>query len=119
MIRAVAYKMQEQALGGLKGPVKRKLKSMMENRGEGRQNRSAGPATLKSGIRLIREWRGQRYDVLILDDAFEYDGRSYQSLTAIAAEITGTHWSGPRFFGLNARSKNMDQNQVFASGGQT
>lgn len=111
MIRAIAHKMQEQAFGGLKGPVKRKLKSMMETIGAGKRTGVAGAAVLKPGMRLMREWRGQRYDVHILDNGFEFQGRTYQSLTAIAGEITGTHWSGPRFFGLNKPTRSMESNQ--------
>jgi hypothetical protein len=115
MIRAVAHKMQEQAFGGLKGPVKRKLKALMETIGSGKCTGVAGAAVLKPGMRLMREWRGQRYDVLILDSGFEYRGRTYQSLTAIAGEITGTHWSGPRFFGLKRPTKDIESGQCAAS----
>ena len=115
MIRAVAHKMQEQALGGLKGPVKRKLKALMETIGAGKHVGVAGAAVLKPSMRLMREWRGQRYDVHILDNGFEFQGCTYQSLTAIAGEITGTHWSGPRFFGLNKPAKDIDPHQCAAS----
>ena len=52
------------------------------------------------GTRLIREWQGQTYEVTIMDKGYLWQGRQYRSLTAIAYEITGTKWSGPRFFGL-------------------
>src|SRR6201989_2312198 len=55
---------------------------------------------LKPGTRLIREWQGRTYDVLVLDDGFSWQGTSYRSLSAIARKITGTAWSGPLFFGL-------------------
>jgi len=117
MIRAVAHKIQEQALGGLKGPVKRKLKSLMETIGSGKHVGVAGAAVLKPGMRLMREWRGQRYEVHILDNGFEFRGYTYQSLTAIAGEITGTHWSGPRFFGLKrpTRARDMEPGQCATS----
>jgi hypothetical protein len=51
------------------------------------------------GVRLLRIWRGDAHSVLVLDDGFEYRGQRYRSLSQIAAIITGTHWSGPRFFG--------------------
>jgi Protein of unknown function (DUF2924) len=54
--------------------------------------------SLKSGARLIREWRGRTHN----EDGFAYAGTSYPSLTKIAKKITGAHWSGPRFFGLAA-----------------
>ena len=117
MIRAVAHKMQEQTFGGLKGPVKRKLKSLMETIGSGKPTDVAGSAVLKPGMRLLREWRGQRYDVLILDSGFEFQGRIYQSLSAIAGEITGAHWSGPRFFGLKRPARAIEPGQCAVSVG--
>ena len=55
---------------------------------------------LKPGTRLMREWRGRRYEVVVLDDGFSWQGMHYRSLSAIARTITGTAWSGPLFFGL-------------------
>jgi hypothetical protein len=55
---------------------------------------------MKPGLRLVREWRGETHTVLVLEDGFEWNGNRRRSLSAIAREITGTHWSGPRFFGL-------------------
>jgi hypothetical protein len=53
------------------------------------------------GTRLIREWQGQTHEVTILEKGYRYQGRTYRSLSQVAGNITGTHWSGPRFFGLN------------------
>ena len=53
--------------------------------------------------RLTR--RGHTHTVLVREDGFEYDGQRYRSLTVIAAQITGAHWSGPRFFGLGKRAR--------------
>jgi hypothetical protein len=55
---------------------------------------------LKPGARLVREWHGRTHTVTVTEDGFEYVGLSYRSLSNIAKKITGTHWSGPRFFGL-------------------
>ena len=55
---------------------------------------------LKPGTRLVREWQGRTYDVLVLDDGFSWRGTGYRSLSAVAGKITGTAWSGPLFFGL-------------------
>src|ERR1700757_4950390 len=55
---------------------------------------------LKPGTRLVREWQGRTYDVVVLDDGFSWQGTSYRSLSALAGKITGTAWSGPLFFGL-------------------
>ena len=100
MIREIAYKMQERAHGGLAPAVKRRLRALaaeVEANGAG----AFAPALLlKPGTRLLREWGGKTYTVIVLDDGFEYDGERHHSLTQIARRITGTHWSGPRFFGL-------------------
>ena len=60
---------------------------------------------LKPGAKLLREWGGDSYVVIALEDGFEFEGRRYRSLTKIAREITGAHWSGPRFFGLKRAPK--------------
>ena len=57
-------------------------------------------AELKPGTRLMREWQGRTYDVLVLDGGFSWQGTRYRSLSAIARKISGTAWSGPLFFGL-------------------
>jgi len=54
--------------------------------------------TVKAGTTLVREWRAHSHTVLVREDGFEYAGQRYRSLTVIAERITGTHWSGPRFF---------------------
>lgn len=58
--------------------------------------------TLKPGTRLVREWRGVTHTVLVHADGVEWKGRRYQSLSMVAREITGAHWTGPRFFGLRS-----------------
>ena len=65
-----------------------------------RRARSAAGAPLRAGSRLMREWNGRMYVVDITADGMIFDGKRYRSLTAIARRITGTNWSGPRFFGL-------------------
>ncbi len=62
---------------------------------------SAG-LSLKPGTRLVRQWHGKIYQVQVLDQGFEFEERHFRSLTQIARKITGTAWSGPRFFGLKA-----------------
>jgi hypothetical protein len=60
---------------------------------------------LKTGAILVRQWRGHTHTVLVCEDGLEYDGQRYRSLTVIAEQITGAHWSGPRFFGLCKRTR--------------
>ena len=54
---------------------------------------------------LVREWNGRTYQVEVIDNGYRFDGKTYPSLTTIAKRITGTHWSGPRFFGLTPKRK--------------
>src|SRR5215831_8500509 len=70
-----------------------------------KNSRSFDPALVpKVGAILVRQWRGHAHSVLVRDDGFEYEGQHYRSLTVIAERITGTHWSGPRFFGLTKQT---------------
>jgi hypothetical protein len=100
LIRAVAYRMQEVALGGLRPEPLRQLRQIAQ------EVKQAGEATirlrsqLKPGTRLMREWQGRTYEVVVLDDGLSWQGTQYRSLSAIARRITGTAWSGPLFFGL-------------------
>ena len=100
LLRAVAYRMQELALGGLRPARQRQLRHIAQQlkRTEGATIRAR--PELRPGTRLMREWQGRTYDVLVLDDGFSWRGTSYRSLSAIARKITGTAWSGPLFFGL-------------------
>ena len=61
----------------------------------------------KTGTRYVREHNGKLHEVTVLDDAFEYEGQGYRSLTEIAKAITGTKWSGPVFFGLKRKKLNQ------------
>jgi hypothetical protein len=100
LIRAVAYRMQEIALGGLRPEPQRQLRQIvMELKQTGGAAKRFRPQ-LKPGTRLIREWQGRTYEVVVLDDGFCWQGTQYRSLSAIARKITGTAWSGPLFFGL-------------------
>src|SRR5215470_17751553 len=56
---------------------------------------------LKAGTLLTREWEGHPQRVMVLDDGFSWNGKTYPSLSKVAFAITGTRWSGPRFFGLD------------------
>jgi hypothetical protein len=71
---------------------------------------SASPSrrsnALQPGTRLVREWRGKTYEVMVENDGFLFREQHFGSLSEIASLITGTRWSGPRFFGLNQHGKN-------------
>jgi hypothetical protein len=103
MIRALANKMQERAHGGPSRSLKRRLHTLAGEFEKG--SRSFDPSVvLKPGAKLVREWGGHSHTVLVVEDGFEYEGQRYRSLTMIAAQITGAHWSGPRFFGVTKRT---------------
>ena len=100
LIRAVAYRMQEVALGGLRPEPQRQLRQIaIEVKQTGGAAKRFRPQ-LKSGTRLLREWQGRTYEVVVLDDGFSWLGTRCNSLSAIARKITGAAWSGPLFFGL-------------------
>ena len=98
LLRAIAYKLQERAHGGLSQTAKRTLHALARTTGSGGDHAPGQVAALKPGVRLVREWHGQAHTVLVLQDGFDYQGQRYRSLTQIAKAITGAHWSGPRFF---------------------
>lgn len=94
----LGYRQQEKKLGGLS----REARSLLRQHAKA----EAAPATkslprkLTAGTRLVRDWHGTGHTVTVLEKGFEYDGKAWRSLSAIARAITGTHWNGPRFFGL-------------------
>ena len=114
MIRRLAYRIQELAYGGLSDETKAELERIAEEDERQRQGAQAKKRKPKGthptpGTRLIRQWKGRRYEVTAIQDGFEYDGRRYRSLSAIAKAITGAHWSGPQFFGLRTPGKDGGQ----------
>ena len=110
LLRGLAYRLQEKALGGLKPATRRRLSKLAGQLEAGADPQAPAPRRMKSGARLLREWRGEMHHVTVVDKGFEYRGRPYRSLSVIAREITGTRWSGPRFFGLTDRSQSPGVN---------
>jgi hypothetical protein len=92
--------MQEVALDGLRPERPRQLRQFTQQLKESGEGQIRARPELKPGTRLVREWQGRTYEVLVLDDGFSWQGTSYRSLSAVARKITGTAWSGPLFFGL-------------------
>ena len=103
--QAVAHRLQLKALGGLTFSTRRALvKAAEEN--------ALKPATvlaqqgIDTGSVLVRVWHGETHQVTTLKEGVQYRGQRYGSLSEVAREITGTRWSGPRFFGLKGAAKN-------------
>ena len=99
LLRAVAYRIQENELGGLKKSTKRRLAKIAVDVDTGKPIKPRR-AKIKPGTRLLREWNGTVHEVSVLESAVQYRGEIWPSLSAVAREITGARWSGPRFFGL-------------------
>lgn len=100
LLRGITYKVQETAFGGLSKAILRKLQTSTPSEASPAKKRRPRPS-FKPGTRLVREWHGVTHTVVILADGVEWRGQRYRSLSVVAREITGAHWSGPRFFGLN------------------
>ena len=109
LTRAIAYSLQERAHGGLKPPSCRLLARAVD---ESLPRTSSKPQTrmAQSGTILIREWQGTAHRVTMLDDGVSFNGKRYRSLSEVAREITGSRWSGPRFFGL--RTQDTENNHA-------
>jgi Protein of unknown function (DUF2924) len=105
LIRAIAYKLQEHLHGGLSNATKRKLRALAQQL-DSREGTAFDPGlSLKPGVKLVREWGGKTHTVTVLEDGFAFEGERYPSLSRIAQEITGAHWSGPRFFRVKRAPK--------------
>ena len=102
LLRGITYKIQERAFGALSKSVLRKISGATPEAPPGAR-RSAPRTAVKPGTRLVREWNGQTHTVLFHSDGVEWRGQRYRSLSVVAREITGAHWSGPRFFGLTSK----------------
>ena len=108
LLHAVAYRLQETALGGLKRSTRRLLERVAED-SIPRRSPIEMPATkVTPGTVLIREWHGVSHRVTVLKDGVLLRGARYRSLSEVARKITGSRWSGPRFFGLRAPANGQE-----------
>lgn len=106
--RLIAWKIQVEAFGDLDTGTSARIRALMRTGRNGATVAGTTTVTLKAGLILVREWRGIEHRVLVLDQGFEHRNKRYKSLSEVARAIAGTHWSGPRFFGLEpgqARSR--------------
>jgi hypothetical protein len=103
LIRRLAWRIQELAYGGLSDGTQATLTQVADEdaatarRPSSRKREQNLPV---AGTRLVRDWNGERHEVLVARDGFDLRGRRYRSLSAVAKAITGAHRSGPAFFGL-------------------
>ena len=112
LMLGVAWKIQEQAYGGLGAATKRRVADLaktLERDGDVTRSRVA---RVRPGAKLVREWRGETHIVIVREDGFEWKGRHWRSLSVVAREITGGHWSGPRFFGLKEKARTNTEGAI-------
>ena len=107
LVKRLAHRLQELAYGGLSEQTRQQMDRLLDEAGynelgslRARGKSRPRPDLPAVGTRLVREWEGERHEVTVVPGGFEYQGRRYRSLSAVASAITGTHWNGRRFFGL-------------------
>ena len=110
LVRGIAWRLQEKEFGGLAPAVERELARLAGHGALPSQPNAPTAVSLRPGTRLVRSWNGETYSVLVTEDGYRLGDQTYASLSSIAQAITGTKWSGPRFFGLKS--------PVRASGGR-
>jgi hypothetical protein len=109
LLRMIAYRLQAERLGDLDRDTQRFLDQVAEGNRKGDEHAASGHRRsghgLQPGTILVREWDGKSQRVTVLEDGFAWNGTTYRSLSEIAFAMTGTRWSGPRFFGLRRAEK--------------
>ena len=109
LLKVLAHDLQCQQVGNIHKRTQRVLQQAIKSKTDTHNgSKDAGkvgtigpaPTALSPGVQLVREWNGRTWQVDVLEDGFVCRGERYRSLSAIARMITGTRWSGPRFFGL-------------------
>ena len=101
----IAYKVQEEAFGGLSDTVRHRLETIGARHSRIKLRARPRDINFVPGTVLLREWGDREHKVLVTAEGlFEYEGSTFKCLTAVARQITGAHWSGPMFFGLNKKA---------------
>lgn len=101
----IAYKMQEEVFGGLAHNTRQRLEAIGAKHSKIKLRARPRDINFVPGTVLLREWGDREHKVAVTADGlFEYEGSTFKSLTAVARQITGTHWSGPLFFGLTGKA---------------
>ena len=114
LVKRLAYRIQELVHGVLSEAARTRMEEIAQEAGmdeeasipgRGRRAHKRSRELPVAGTRLVRMWDDRRYEVTVTATGFEFEGRPYRSLSAIANAITGTHWNGRVFFGLRAAVK--------------
>jgi len=114
LVKRLAYRIQELAYGGLSEAARTRMEEIAQEAGfdeeaslpgRGRRASARKRELPVAGTRLVRLWDDRRYEVTVTVTGFEFEGRPYRSLSAIANTITGGHWNGRVFFGLGTAAK--------------
>ncbi len=100
LVRGVAYRLQDKACGGLAPAAERELVRLAARGTPPTGSSTSAVVSLRSGTRLVRSGNGETNSLLVTEDGYRFNDQTYSSLSTIAKVITGTKWSGPRFFGL-------------------
>lgn len=113
LVRRLAYRIQELYYGGISQTTRERLRRTAQNdpqacftKPEAKSGKEGG---ITDGMRFVRHWQGQRYEVVVAQGGFEFEGQRFRSLTAITKKITGAHWNGRSFFGVKSKPRNTTQ----------
>ncbi|MEO5355342.1 MAG: DUF2924 domain-containing protein [Magnetococcus sp. XQGC-1] len=108
LVKQLAYRLQELSMGGLSGTTEKRIERMAAEDELPSQERKRLPMeNLLPGMQLIREWKGVEHRCMVLEEGFEYRGRRFGSLSAVATAITGTKWNGLVFFNLKRQGEKL------------
>ncbi|WP_375462185.1 DUF2924 domain-containing protein [uncultured Enterovirga sp.] len=105
LLRILAYRIQADALGDLS----REALLFLDRLGRGDRSVPLPERAVRPGTVLVREWAGARHHVMVDQEGFSWNGQTYRSLSEVAGAITGTKWSGPRFFGLKGKPASRER----------
>lgn len=107
LLRLLAWRLQEDVYGGLAPETLQQLRRLAQAFARDPAYVPSSVNGLRPGTELIRDWHGKRHVVHVREDGLAYEGKVYKTLSVIARTITGVRWSGPAFFGLNAKKKQV------------
>ena len=111
MARAISWRVQARAQGDMTRSVRQRLAQLAVQMEKGEGDCVVASPSMSPGTRLLRNWNGRMVEVTILEDGYQFEDRLYTSLSQIAEHVTGTHWSGPRFFGLKHQKRTSASDQ--------